>query len=112
MEIEETKAKLLKLLAELEQRAASVERNLTAKRSSDSAEQAQERENDDVLGAIRQESTEEILEIRRALIRIEEGEYGYCAACGNDISPQRLEALPYATLCVQCAEKRDKRLHP
>jgi RNA polymerase-binding protein DksA len=41
-------------------------------------------------------------EIVGALGRIADGTYGRCARCGNEISPERLEAMPRATLCVNC----------
>jgi DnaK suppressor protein len=37
-----------------------------------------------------------------ALIRIEQGAYGVCASCGNEINPKRLEALPWTQLCLHC----------
>ena len=43
-----------------------------------------------------------------ALQRIEQGEYGYCLKCDEDINPKRLEHNPTATLCIQCAEKLEK----
>ena len=49
-------------------------------------------------------------DIDRALERIEDGSYGVCAGCSNDIPPRRLEALPFATLCVSCQSVADKRL--
>jgi RNA polymerase-binding protein DksA len=39
-------------------------------------------------------------EIDAALARIEEGTYGLCTSCGKPIGRERLEALPYATLCI------------
>jgi len=42
-------------------------------------------------------------EILDALYRIEQGTFGRCENCGQDISAERLEALPYARYCVQCA---------
>jgi DnaK suppressor protein len=48
----------------------------------------------------------EILEdIDEALANIEKGRYGKCEECGGDISVKRLEAVPYARLCVQCKAK-------
>src|SRR5947209_15247652 len=41
-------------------------------------------------------------EIDNALAKLESGTYGVCAGCSNIIPPRRLEALPFATLCVQC----------
>jgi DnaK suppressor protein len=41
-----------------------------------------------------------VAEIDAALRRIEEGTYGTCVACGKPIGEERLEAIPYATLCI------------
>ena len=40
--------------------------------------------------------------IRSALKRLDEGEYGVCIACGDDINPKRLMARPVATHCIDC----------
>ena len=37
-----------------------------------------------------------------ALARFDQGTYGICANCGRPIDPDRLEALPHATLCIDC----------
>lgn len=107
--LEAVKHNLNKKLVELEERARSAARHLSSLHSSDSAEQAQERENDDVLAAIKQESIEEIRDIRKALQRIDEGEYGVCARCEGAIPQARLKVLPYATLCIKCAEEDERR---
>ena len=39
----------------------------------------------------------------RALAKLDEGSYGICDACGAEIPPRRLEAMPDSTLCVACA---------
>ena len=53
-----------------------------------------------------EENAEHILsEIDDALARIDEGTYGRCAVCGEEIPAERLDAVPYATLCV-----KDRRL--
>jgi DnaK suppressor protein len=39
----------------------------------------------------------------RALAKLDEGSYGICDRCGNEIPPRRLEAMPDSVLCVQCA---------
>lgn len=41
-----------------------------------------------------------LVQIEDALKRMDEGTYGSCERCGNTIEPERLEALPYATLCL------------
>lgn len=44
--------------------------------------------------------------IDAALKRIEDGTYGICTNCGRPISEERLEALPWAELCIDCARRR------
>jgi RNA polymerase-binding protein DksA len=56
--------------------------------------------------SMQQNSIDLLHKVENALIRIEKGEYGQCESCGNDIPTARLDALPYATLCVDCARKR------
>ena len=53
--------------------------------------------------ATRQNRTAEIQAIKNALLRLEEGEYGYCDDCGEDIPAKRLELSPTAVRCVSCA---------
>ncbi|PCJ76657.1 MAG: molecular chaperone DnaK [Rhodobacteraceae bacterium] len=53
--------------------------------------------------ATRQNRTTEISAIKNALLRLEEGEYGYCETCGEDIPAKRLELTPTAVRCVNCA---------
>jgi RNA polymerase-binding transcription factor len=40
--------------------------------------------------------------VDRALAKMDRGEYGACERCGKPISPERLEALPWAILCIDC----------
>lgn len=47
--------------------------------------------------------TSSLADIDRALAKIEDGTYGQCDRCGNEIGDARLEALPATTLCVNCA---------
>jgi len=42
-----------------------------------------------------------------ALERIEHGDYGVCVQCGREISPERLEAVPHARLCINCKSKEE-----
>jgi DnaK suppressor protein len=45
-------------------------------------------------------------DVRAALHRVERGIYGRCERCGKEISPERLEAVPTARLCIVCAQKK------
>lgn len=108
-ELSEIKESLIKKKAELQSRYERAESDL--KRESqpldkDFAEAAVERENDDVLKVLKQNSLKEIKQINEALDRIEKGEYTECAVCGNEIRPARLKIVPYTKLCISCAEKQ------
>jgi DnaK suppressor protein len=57
-----------------------------------------------------EENSEHFLaEIDAALQRIENGTYGTCTNCGKQIPEERLEALPWATLCIDCQRDRERR---
>jgi DnaK suppressor protein len=47
--------------------------------------------------------------VNRALTKMDLGTYGTCERCGNEIPIERLEALPWAILCVECARKGEGR---
>ncbi len=103
MNLQQIEAKLNEKLSQLEERLVSVNKDMGKTLSADFAEQAVERENDEVLEAIGQETESSIQDIRSALARISEGTYGNCSSCGEAINPERLEALPEAVLCLSCA---------
>ena len=104
MAYEALKSELEAKLAELQTRLASIKKDVTQAHSGDSAEQAQERENDEVVDAIGNETAQSIREIQSALERIADGSYGVCDSCGEEIGAGRLEAIPEATRCVRCAQ--------
>ncbi len=57
-----------------------------------------------------EENSEHVLaEIDAALKRIEDGTYGICTNCGKEIAFERLEARPWATLCIDCQRLREGR---
>ncbi len=65
---------------------------------------AHEWENADVRDAELAEAMDELQGIDEALQRIAQGTYGICERCGESIAEVRLEALPAAVLCINCAE--------
>jgi DnaK suppressor protein len=46
--------------------------------------------------------------VRAALRRIDDGSYGVCLHCEEDINPKRLNAVPWAPFCIQCQEQYDR----
>ena len=96
-------------LAELERRVSQLTddlRHQSQPLEQDFEEQATQRENDDVLGALDEAGRRELQSIRAALARIEAGTYGSCRRCGEAIAVERLRVLPTALECVDCAGSR------
>jgi len=58
--------------------------------------------------SLEESATRALSAIDAALERIEEGSYGLCRSCGRQIAPERLEAIPYATLCIECKRKEER----
>ncbi len=50
-----------------------------------------------------------LTEVEKALTRIDKGDYGICEACEKPINPNRLKALPFAMLCVECKAKEERQ---
>jgi len=69
----------------------------------DFADQAVELGNAGTLVALDVELNREIRQIEHALRRIADGSYGSCARCGAAIGAARMQALPDASLCIECA---------
>jgi RNA polymerase-binding transcription factor DksA len=90
-------------LSALKSRLSRLRGDIRQLHSGDSAEQAQERENDEVLDVIGNETQQSIRLIQAALERIENGTYGLCGACAEPIGEARLKAMPEAIYCLGCA---------
>lgn len=98
--------RLLKRKAELLGRVERLHVDLTHESEAvekDFAEQATQREHEDVLAALDVSAKIELARIERALARMAKGTYGRCAVCGEDIDPARLDALPDSERCTACA---------
>ena len=90
---------------ELEDRLNRVEDSLRKTHAKDWSEQAQERENEEVVEKLEESTRIELNQINEALSRIENNEYGVCEVCDGPIRPERLEALPYTNRCFSCASE-------
>jgi DnaK suppressor protein len=103
MEHSALKIQLEERLAVLQARLLSLKRDVSRSHSGDSAEQAQERENDEVLDVIGNETSLSIERVRAALQRMEHGVFGVCDRCGGPIADARLQVMPEAIRCLDCA---------
>jgi DnaK suppressor protein len=52
--------------------------------------------------------TETLKNVQHALERLEEGTYGTCEECGNDMKEKRLQVLPFARYCVDCQREKER----
>ena len=103
MNLEEVRQSLEARLDKLTGRISVIESELRSRGSDDSQDRATESENQEVLEKLSEAEREEVEEIRAALGRIQNGDYAICASCGKDIPPARLNAVPYTSVCVECA---------
>ncbi|HEY7795794.1 MAG TPA: TraR/DksA C4-type zinc finger protein [Gaiellaceae bacterium] len=68
----------------------------------DTASETYDREFDE---GLEQDARGRLREVEDALARIEDGSYGTCRVCGKQIPPERLEVVPWTTLCIDDARK-------
>ena len=58
--------------------------------------------------ALENQVSANLAKVKLALLKFEKGTYGLCDICGQPITPERLEALPQANLCMACKAKQSK----
>lgn len=63
---------------------------------------------DEISSQLIEVESRELTQIEEALNRIKEGHYGDCEGCDKPIPLARLQAVPYATSCIECARKQEK----
>ena len=68
----------------------------------DTASETYERELDE---GLEEDAQDQLRDVEAALQRIEDGTYGTCSVCGKPIPVERLEAVPWTTLCIDDARK-------
>lgn len=94
--------KLVERSKELQKKLSRINESQRKSHSSNE-DQAIERENDEVVDSLGESIREELRLIDNAIGRIQDGSYGVCTECGENIPDARLDALPYTELCVDCA---------
>jgi DnaK suppressor protein len=113
-EKEMTKTELNKFKKILETKRDELERivrnrdAITIEKSADALDEVQHASEREL--AIRNLDRESNLlrNVRSALRRLEDGSFGTCLHCEEEISPKRLDALPWAPFCIQCQEQADR----
>ena len=107
MNNDEIRSLLVAQKAELASRVDRIHQHARDPLEADSSEQAAQLGNVEVVSALETEAVEQLAEIEAALQRLELGQYGQCANCGDAISPERLQAMPASTECLECAALQD-----
>ena len=59
--------------------------------------------------ALRDRNEQHLGQVDAALARLDEGTFGACVSCGRPIAPERLEAIPWAALCIDCQRTAGRR---
>lgn len=90
---------------ELEERLNRAEDSLRKTHAKDWSEQAQERENEEVVEQLEESARIELTQIHDALARLDNDQYGICESCDGSIRIERLEVLPYTNRCFNCASE-------
>jgi RNA polymerase-binding transcription factor DksA len=103
VDVQKYKKQLRDRLRELNERLEGIEEDLDEPADPDVEERATEREGDEVLEELGNTGMAEIKMIQSALARIKDGVFGLCVTCGEPISKERLEVLPHAPRCKNCA---------
>ena len=109
-EYEEIKQRLYVMLEEQQLRLGRITVNVKHSDEpleKDFAEQATQHENDEVLDYLGNSARAEIAQIKQAIARIDSGRYGKCEVCDEPIRKERLEAVPYSTMCIRCASQAE-----
>lgn len=101
--LDDFRERLTRRKEELQGRLIKIERDLDEPMNADVPDRVTEREGDEVLEGLGLAGQEEIRAIDAALDRIAAGTFGTCARCGAPISSARLQAVPHAPLCQECA---------
>jgi DnaK suppressor protein len=99
-------AKLQELTASFQDRSG-----LTIENSADMLDTIRMATDRDVLVQRLNLNARVLLSVREAIARLDSGEYGTCEDCDEAIARRRLDAIPWATVCVKCQEIRDGHTH-
>lgn len=111
--IEQVKASLLEqrktILNSLEGQNADLKSLIKPVASGDEVDVASDAVDRTMLASLGAQDSMLLKQIDSALDRIRLNKYGICVSCGKEIPQARLEALPYALMCVNCASREERK---
>ena len=108
-ELNRFRAILTAKVAELE-RFTRYREGITVERSADQLEEIQAASQRALAVSNLDREFNQLRNARAALRRIQEGSFGICQECDDDIAPKRLAAVPWAQFCIKCQEAVDRSL--
>ena len=86
----------------------SLLKELREQSSGDVVDFALDSAQDEISSQLAEVESRELAHIEKALERMRDGTYGLCEGCNNSIPLARLQALPYATFCIQCQREAER----
>lgn len=113
-ELNRLRAALTSRREELQSTVARIQQELrhATPTQADEADQAVASNEKNALQLMRDMASRQLRSMDDALHRIEVGTYGECVNCGNEIALTRLEAIPWARLCVACQQLHEEARRP
>ena len=108
-EVNRFRAVLTAKVAELERFTRNRD-GITVERSADQVEEIQAASQRALAVSNLDREFNQLRDARAALRRIQEGRFGTCQNCDEDIHPKRLAAVPWATFCIRCQEAADRNI--
>ena len=106
MNIKDRQTQIETRIAELTEQMQKISDDLDQPLPAHLEDQAIDLEDDEVLERLGRANQQELWLLNDALKRIVDGTYGICAKCGDNISQARLDAVPYAMICRDCAAQK------
>jgi RNA polymerase-binding protein DksA len=104
--LQEQKREIISTLAASSEDFRKIMEGMDPKDVADTASDDIDRKMIEALGA---QELKRLKQIDSALTRIEQGKYGVCIKCGKHIPHDRLEAMPYALMCIECKIVEERR---
>ncbi|MBD5403578.1 MAG: TraR/DksA family transcriptional regulator [Treponema sp.] len=98
-----------RILASLDNQSVDMRNLVKPVESGDEADVASDAIDRTLLDSLGAQDAQLLKQIDGALERIRLNKYGICLGCGKEIPQARLEALPYALLCITCASAEERR---
>ncbi|MCC6328486.1 MAG: TraR/DksA family transcriptional regulator [Acidobacteria bacterium] len=108
--LKEVKQRLLEERAQLIEKLKDNDLSVDDSETPDPVDLAVRNYSKNVMLAVSENESRQLALIDEALLRVEDNEYGLCQNCEKEITPKRLEAIPWARYCLNCQELVERGL--